>query len=252
MNNNLVFEKLSQPLAANQQLKIGIAGNLFRITTAQWPTSVSLLKNNQIVGTMAGMLAGDYVRDIDFDGVIVTNGSMAQQVTVQIAGGGAGSDRVLGEVSVVDGGKFRTLSNMAFLGIGAATGGAGAQATVQLFNPTTNTVNLYIESLLFSTPTAQQILIGINNAVIAGTISTAQSKQSGGVDSAVEIRANSVLVAAPAVAKTLLYTIVGANVAQVLNFREPIVIKPGYGCFLQTSVLATSLFSNFEFFEEPI
>src|SRR5687767_12346484 len=98
--SNLVFEKLTQSLAANETWRLRIAADYFRIAASSWPLTVRVSKDNRELGSMSNLQAGDYVNGVPFDSVEIINGANAQSVTVQLAGGGVGSDRVLGEVSV--------------------------------------------------------------------------------------------------------------------------------------------------------
>ena len=52
----LVFEKMEQTIAASANWRLGIAGDMFRLTGAFWPVTVRLIKDNRIIGSMANML----------------------------------------------------------------------------------------------------------------------------------------------------------------------------------------------------
>lgn len=134
MSDNLLFEKQTQSLVDNQEWRIGMAGDFFRLTDTFYPVTVSIVKENRIIGSMVNMQSGDYVRDIEFDAVIVKNGNNAQTVTVQIAGGGAGSDRIVGEVSVINGEVVRVKAGKCFTGWVNNSPGAGNFGHVQLRN----------------------------------------------------------------------------------------------------------------------
>ena len=145
--SELVCEKLTQTLAAGAQWRVGVAGDFFRLAVAPYSVSVSLLVGNRIIGTMAGMLAGDYVKDIHFDGILITNGTTAPDVTMQIAGGGAGSDRVLGEVSVINGELARVKAGMCFTGANYSAPVAGQYSLCQLYNPAASGKNVILNKI---------------------------------------------------------------------------------------------------------
>lgn len=254
MMSGLVFEKLLQTMAAGQDWRLNIAGDFFRLSGAQWPVSVALVKDLRIVGVMTNMLAGDYVRDIDFDGVIITNGSVGQDVSVQIAGGGAGSDRVMGEVSVIDGGKFRTLGGKAFWGSYTKVPSAGNYPAVQLWNPVGSGVRLCVEQLMFGNYTATGIVlfhIGINN-VAGDTPRSPLSKLSGGAASVAEMRVKEgAALWMPAGAYFGdVYQAVGQSMPPFTP-KEPFVINQGSGLVVEGDVSKT-ISVNFEFYEEAM
>jgi hypothetical protein len=253
---SLVFEKLIQTLAAGQVLKIGIAGDFFRLAGALWPVTVSLMKGGQIIGTMSNVLAGDYVNGIDFDQIWVTNGATAQAVTLQISGGGAGSDRVIGEVSVIDGGKFRTLNSQAFVHSANVQASAGVNPTSILFNPAGSLKNIFIKAVRSSFSVTQAY--GIEFITDKGTNAVADAaaivpKMIGSVSAAtawknttasfngVSIGLNSFLSAA-----------LSANQIDFVTFQEPIIIKPGQGMRAFGTIAATTFIFGAEYVEEDI
>ena len=248
--SNLIFEKIQQTLAALGLLKIGIAGNFIRIAEAQWPVTLRLLRGGQVIGSASNMLAGDYIRDVDFDGFEIVNGATAQSVTVQISGGGAGSDRVLGEVSVIDGGKFRSMSGAAFCGYGYTAGVAGQYAHSQLWNPAASGKNLVLEQVGSFSIAAMTQGVGARVATVALTtlVGAAPAKKMGMSGSSAEIRTqNNAAILGGASNMFVL-----SSAAPVYKPAEPVVIPPGYGLNMFNGLLAQDFGAAFEFFEEPI
>lgn len=245
----IVFEKLSQPLAANYKWDVGIAGNYFRLAACPWPVTVQLLKNQQVIGQMANMMAGDYVEGVEFDKVSIVNGAMAQTVDVQISGGGAGSDRVLGEVSIIDGGRSRTLAGMAFIGTAGVAGVAGQYPHIQLFNPAASGKNVIVESLVGTVATAGFVQAFGHSVALAALVGGAPSKRVGAAASTAELRT---LSAAGAVGVGQL---LGATLQANSNFEfalaEPVVLVPGTGLLFR-GALAGDLSVTVEFFEEAV
>lgn len=250
---NLVFEKITQTLAAGQQVISNIAGDFFRLSVAPYPVTVALLKNQRIVGTMAGMLAGDYVKDMDFDGVVITNGETAQNVTFQIAGGGAGSDRVLGEVSVINGEVQRVKAGLAFIGRSSITATAGQYAHCQLWNPAGSGKNIILNKMTVCSSVAQHFLGAFHNAALATLHVKGSSKLQGGAASVMECREEAPVTL---VGNTQIFNFdIGAGVVGTsvdYAFSEPLIITPGSGFVLGSMVVAAQLSLNYQWVEEAI
>ena len=247
---NLVFEKLSQALAASESWRLNIAGDFFRLSEAAYPVSVSLLKEMRIVGTMRNMMAGDYVRDIAFDGVIIDNGATAQNVYVQIAGGGAGSDRVLGEVSVIDGAVVRTVAGGSFWGSLSVTGAAGNFPNVQFWNPAASGVRVVIEDIAPACSVSQPVKIGVTSAALANLQGCCRSKKSGGADSKAEIRYQDSAALLVTAATQLAAPYVAANRSEIYKLTSPVVLLPGYGLTFVGLSVACMVQGQAQFYEE--
>lgn len=245
---SLVFEKLAQSLGAGAHWMLGIAGDFFRLSACEWPVTVRLYQGGREVGVMAGMQAGDFVRDVHFDQVRVENGGTAQTVTVQIAGGGVGSDRVIGEVSVIDGGKARTVGGVAFLGAANQTAVVGAYSCAQIKNPAGSgkRVNLLqIDATI--TGAAGLVGIGARGSDLASLSGFGISKLMGGAASVIEIRKEAIATL-PAVGMIVGGT--ASGVAFQRKLAEPIVINPGGEVAVWSSVLNMRLDAAFEWYEE--
>lgn len=245
---NLVFEKQSQVLAANDQWKLGIGGDFVRLAQCDWPVTVRLYKGNREIGAMANMLAGDYVRDVDFDAVRVDNGASGQTVTVQIAGGGVGSDRVLGEVSVIDGGKSRTLAGLSFLANGYVAASVGNYSHVQLWNPTA-TKNLVVKQLFFSEPANGIFNIKAHNAALLTLFNNPLPKKMGAAVSSAEVRTQAA-AAAIGVAAMMSGNIL-ASATLKIEFQEPLIIPPGWGLVFHGNV-NEQVNVAIDFYEDPV
>lgn len=247
---NLVFEKISQTLAAGEKLIIGIAGSFIRLSECQWPVTVVLIKENRIVGEMKNMLAGDYASGVEFDAVWIVNGASGQAVGVQISAGGAGSNRVLGEVSVIDGGKFRTLSGAAFIMPGVCQALAANLSHCQLINPVGSNKRAIISGLQVSADVASAVSIRYFDSPLSTLVGAPVSKLSGGAASAMEYRTQN----SPApIGTTILYgNYFQANQIQNLSFKEPIVLNPGRGLVGLSSSINANFYMAVELIEEPI
>lgn len=159
---NLVFEKLSQTLSAGQTWELNIAADFLRVESAENPVTVRLLRGGRILGQMYDWSAGDYVRGVEFDSIQIVS-SLSNDVTIQIAGGGVGTDKVLGAVtvsgsvsisgiaSVYDDNEFATKSGKAFSGYAASAVVAGNYHAKILSNPAGSNVDLVLKEVNVST-----------------------------------------------------------------------------------------------------
>lgn len=246
--SNLVFEKLSQALAAGESWRLNIAGDFFRLSEAAYPVSVSLLKGQRIVGTMRNMLAGDYVRDIAFDGVIIDNGALAQSVSAQIAGGGAGSDRVLGEVSVVSGERFRTMAGASFWQSKSLTAAAGNLPHIQLWNPAGSGKRVVIEDIGGSV-SASLMKIALGSVPLTTLVGNAQNKRLGGGLSAAELRTQE---SVSSIGNDFASFAFEPNIFSVLKLTSPIILDEGVGLNVKCGATGSTLQANVQFYEESI
>lgn len=248
---NLIYEKLSQTLAAAAVWPLFMAGDEFRIAAAQWPVNVELRKNGQVIGTMSNMLAGDYVRDVPFDAVVITNGSTAQQVTVQIVGGGVGSDRVLGEVSVIDGGKQRVLSGASFFYGGTQAAVAAQYAYVGVFNAAAaGGKNIIVNQIGAKLSGVASCILRRSAAAVGAVGVGGASKFIGGAASVIGIgySGSNAVLGAGFLAYGGRYT-----PGQTNFFRptEPMIVPPGTGLYIEVDTVNIGIDSaSFDGFEE--
>lgn len=225
---SLVFEKLTQYLSAGQVWRLTIAADFFRIAAAEWPVKVRILKAGRILGEMDGWQSGDFVRDVDFDAVEVEAGAIAQAVTVQIAGGGVGSDRVLGEVSVIDGASSNTKAGIAFLAGVGENAAAGTFATLSFVNPAASAVEVAIRSFSVTLQAAGIATISAEppgGGAALQTMPTSSKLIGSGKTPAAQFWTEAATVAA------------GGNYMEIFNFgaagreqrelREPILLEAG-------------------------
>lgn len=246
---NLVFEKITQTFAASASVRTNIAGNFFRLSVAAYPVSISLLKDFRIIGTMNNMLAGDYVKDIDFDGVIITNGATGQAITFQIAGGGAGSDRVLGEVSVINGEIARVKAGNSFIGYSVCSPVAGQYSHCQIWNPSA-VKNVILNKI--SVLTSVQQLTALNTSVAALTAISGASanKLIGGAAPVAEMRGTAYAASQGVTVTNFAYPTSLESVDY--PFSEPILLGPSKGIIMQCNLVNTIIYASWQWNEEAI
>ena len=247
--SGLVFEKLTQTLSAGQVWRLSIAADFFRIAAAAWPVKVRILKAGRILGEMDGWQAGDFVRDVEFDAVEIEAGSIAQTVTVQIAGGGVGSDRVLGEVSVIDGGKARTLSGNAFFGTLVAGPGVGFYSVAEIWNPAGSGKKLIVSQLAVSSGVDCFLYVRGMTTALANDATSFGSKMIGAPTATVaKFKRSSAEATIPGT--PLMGFKVKAAVTEWVSLREPIVIAPGVGLCTSPNIVNAEAAMAVEFIEE--
>jgi hypothetical protein len=157
---------------------------------------------------------------------------------------------VTGTVSVIEGGKVRTLSGIAF----SSAAGAGALAAnytfAQLWNKSVDK-NLIVNRLTPSLQANSAIIIGFNSAALANLNNAAQSKLGGGAASvAAEARYEQNAVAGT-IASTLTSFYAAANVPTNVPLVEPIIVPPGKGLCVRGD-LNTVLNCGFDHWEEAV
>lgn len=249
MANNLIFEQQSQAMAANYEWKIMMAGDFLRITDSTYPVTVSLIKGNRIIGSMSNYKAGDFVRDIDYDGVVIKNGANAQTVTLQIAGGGAGSDRVVGEVSIINGEISRVINGQCFMASIGRTAAAGQYPHAYLYNLNSNTKSLSVSKISFyANDLGMAVGIGWIGAQPGGAAGSYTNKKIG----------------APAPIAWILGQDLGVNTGNYFasvscdvayktiefQFSEPLLVGPGYGLVVSPSKTGVLFNVNWQWTEQ--
>jgi hypothetical protein len=161
-----------------------------------------------------------------------------------------GTVAITGTVDVVDGGKSRTMANLAFWGASYSTNAAGSYGYVQLLNPAASGKNIVVEQVATGCFTASgAIALGINAVAMTNLKGSPASKKSGGVASVAELRfeLNAAILAMTAIADIY----VGIVDLKIIGLSEPIVLTPGYGLLLRGPV-NEGITGNFEFYEDAI
>jgi hypothetical protein len=201
-------------------------------------------------GALANMLAGQGLRDTDFQRLTLTDetGSVNNGF-VLVSDSTFIDDRITGSVEVIDGGKNRTYSNAAFLTSFVQTALAANYAYSQIWNGST-TKNLILETVTVSSGSASLISMGSWTALINTSIGGGSNKKLGAATGAATFaRVNSASVL---VTNNMLLANVAANTSFTFPLKEPIIIPPGYGINTWNNNLGNDLTSCFEFYEETI
>ncbi len=251
--DNFVFERYSQSLGAGQMWRASIAANEIRIAEAFWPVSVELRRGGRTIGTASNMLAGDYVRGVDFDEWVVINGGNPQTVTVKLASGQSGSDRIAGEVSVISGEVQRSKSGASFWGGGGISAAAGVYSHCQLWNPVASPKLLVVRQIMVTggPGVAGGFNIMSSSSPLASLFSTANAlpKKLGGVVSVAENRIENNAVKLGGFLAGI-YTMAGES--KTFTLAEPIIVSPGYGLIVVGYQVNQYSSCIFQFYEEAV
>jgi hypothetical protein len=211
-----------------------VEGDYFKIKSS----SGSLTVTGDTFGSLGGMLQGQGLRDTDFKRLTLTDETGAiNNGYLLVSDGNFVDDRITGEVSVIDGGKARTLSNIAFAGY------AGIAAVAAQY--------LVVEQVQATSTFAGLFTMRAHNATFGSFSSFGQPKKIGGTDSVGAFYAtnNAAVLGA---GKILGVGSVVANGNVTFRQAEPIVIPPNFGLCIYSNTLASDLYANFEFYEDPI
>lgn len=165
-------------------------------------------------------------------------------------------DTIIGTVDVLDGGKKRTSSNVAFSCYGRSNASGGLYSCVQLYNDASSVKKIIVESLDIQCQTASELVgIGItkNNIILTTQGVAGYSKLSSGVDSQ-SARIYTQPLSQPgdtAIIKNAL-SVIGIIQYQTTakKFIEPVVLMPGYGLAVWSGSINCDLYVTYEFFEE--
>lgn len=216
-------------------------------------TSIKIVISGAKGGEVILQVGQGFKLDIDFDRLTISNnigqGTIIGQLV--ISDGNFFDHRVIGTVSVVDGGKSRSLSGNAFISALYSGPTAGNIDALQVFNPATSTVNLIVEKIYVSSGTAQVIKVGYNAVANGVVIGSPPSKKAGGPLSV----AQAIVTSSPVNPVGFAFYAqiqVQASQTMVMELREPLVIPPGYGLNILTNTPGTDISTTIEFYQDGV
>ncbi len=182
-----------------------------------------------------------------FDCLRVTS-AVTQGLKLQVARGEVGSDRITGEVSVINGALSRARAGVSFF-YGVSVAAVAAQYShLQLWNPTVDRLAV-VTGATFYSGVASGVRLSRHAVALTTLVSAGESKYIGGPVSAMQIRSQ----ANAAIFGTLIFQVVSDGAQTLpLPFREPIVVPPGGGILIVPSVVNAPVNGGFEYFEESI
>jgi hypothetical protein len=238
-------------LASGAADNISATGSFLKITSA--PNGAVQVKLDG--GEAYSLMEGQGIRLPDgatFRDVAVKNlASNSQTVLVFIGDSRFEDTRITGTVSIIDGGKQRTLNGDAFLSACLATAVAAQNAHCQLWVPAGGANRLVVKTLHIASSTAGAIHLRVHNAAIATLYGSLSSKLLGtGALPTFEVRNANNAGLIGVVALGIAYV----QAAQTLSMKldEPIIIPPGQGLIIAHATVNTDLSLTFEGFREAV
>lgn len=218
-----------------------VIGDYAKILTSSGPLTLQ----GDTFGSIGPILAGQGVQDSHFRRLVLEDESGAtNNGTILIADNAFIDDRITGEVSVIDGGKSRTLSGQVY-GWRLNTPGVAANYNWgQIWNPAGSTRRMIVKS--YSANVAA--VAGINNIDITTPSGTIGSKLSGGAASGMLSRGVNSVSATPGGIVLTNQIIAGQYIVE----PEPLVINPGFGFVLTTDLQNLNSSFTAHFVEEEI
>lgn len=239
---------LNIPVGGSQA--IDVAGDRVQFLSATDPFAVIEVRPNFAQGNITlkpgqGMRFSEQVQRW----VVFNKGTVALTGMMLIGTGDFIDQRISGTVDVIDGGKARTLGNVAFAGFTYQGAVAAQCGRVQLWNPAGSGKNVVVEQVLtLAGGVATACHIKLNTAALTTLDQVGQSKKSGGTASVMELRRDS--TATPSAAPMLLAA--GMPASQLTPYKpvEPVVLIPGYGLLIYGTVVNTDIGASFEWYED--
>lgn len=155
---------------------------------------------------------------------------------------------IAGSVSVIDGGFARTNSKVAFLGQSSIAATPGLYSHCAIFNPLASGKVLVLEAMAFSASAAAVVWLGGIAAALATAGAASNNKLLGSSATAANLcrEANAGIL----MSTVALGYQVAAGSVQTINFKEPIVINPGFGFCAALTTANLQLNANYEYYEK--
>lgn len=238
-------------LAANQTQVLLVDGGYYKILSQYGPVAI----NREGGSVLNPMLAGQGER-LDFKRLSVTDVSGASNtVSILVADESFVDDRISGEVSVVDGGKARSISGNALISMAGCGAVAGQYAHVQFRNQS-GVSRFFLENYSFTSTSSVVVNVAFWSAPLANTYAAMPNPRSKLAPGALNVRiVNKFDNAASAIPNSGYFGLYscGGNITTKVELREPIVIPPYNGlCFYVGNAVNTDLWVIAEMTEEFI
>ncbi|MBB1602546.1 hypothetical protein [Variovorax sp. UMC13] len=249
---------------ANAAFPLLAMGDFFKIQAATGPVEV----RGDTFGTIGGVLPGQGLERTPFNRLEFRDISGGDnQISLLVADQAFVDDRISGEVSVIDGNTALTKAGLAFIASANASAAPGNLFFVQLHNKSTDTL-LRLNKVRYQTAmnaaatgafSVQHLFTNAPQVVAGTTVKPAYRKNVVGVpivSTKAEVRACSA-ANLPAGVSTVIVGYDPNPAAQIIEFREPLILRPGCGFCMQmdTQMVASgsaNLGAVFEFVEESI
>jgi hypothetical protein len=212
--------------------------------------AVELVTETYRIGPIA---AGQGQANTVFKRLVINDKSGAPNIgTLLIGGENFVDQRITGDVSVIDGGKNKSIAGLTFF-VGMNQTPVVAQVSqCQLWNPVGSGKNVIVSSYGFTSDLAATIFVRTSTTPLPLLQGNPPSKKMGGALGISEAR--SLSAGSLGATVTTFYPSPNLTAGSTYNqpLKEPIVIPPGFGIFCYSSVANSTLFFNLELTEEPL
>lgn len=244
-------------IPAGGQFSLLAVGSYFKILTASGSFEVTGDAFGQLGSIQAGQ--GLRLQNPDTTAAMFTRltfrdtSGAANNLTVLVAGDGFIDDRVTGEVSVVDGGKTRTLAQQTFMTSISCAAAAAQISHVGLFNPAGSGKNVIVKAYRMTTAPAAFVRVG----VIAGNLMTTplgqgRSKLSRGGAGALSTALARSLQAAALAGDDWDYLGASSTASTIVTLQEPIVLEPNFSMYIAPTAINIGITAAVEWTEELV
>ena len=227
---------------------LAVAGGYYRIMSATGPVRV-----RREGGSQLGPLYPGQGERQEFNRLTVTDMSGAANTGyILVSDESFVDERITGEVSVIDGGKARSMTGLDYLESVGVGGVAGQYTHHQLFNPGTSQRRVILTGLTVSAVAPQLVYATMWHAAIANLVGASSffSKWSNGFFHAAERRFENNAAAIGNGPQLAFYLTANGNFTYI--FSRPVVLEPGKGYIVRSNTLNTDLQTGFDHYEESI
>jgi hypothetical protein len=173
-------------------------------------------------------------------------------VGVDAAPGASSSVNIAGTVSVIDGGKARTLSNIAFMGgTSRAAGGAGVYSWVQARN-TSAAVRVFVEAVTMQVTGADGMTLYVGSPAAATLVAALKNKNAGGADGNCKLYTDATVGHPGTALLGLLQVNLPASSSYTYRLAEPICLENGESLTAAPSTPNNACGMSLECYEEAV
>ena len=233
-------------LTAGGTFTLLVEGSYYRLLASTGAIEVRR-EDGSVVGPIQ---AGQGEQNQEFKRLTLVDKSGSNNIgTIVVADNTFVDTRTTGEVSVIDGGKARSLAGNAFSGYAGSNILAANNSHTQLWNPTT-TKNIILEQLIVTVSGISGVFLRASTVACTTLGSNAENKKLGGAATVMQLRNQQ--NATPLGVGNLAALTISANTPFLYSPKEPIVIPPNSGLIVLASTQAVGIDSVFEYFEESV
>lgn len=234
-------------VGANKSQHIDVVG-----TFIKYKAGTGLIRVRLDGGGYIDLLPGQGVNNVHFTSVDLQDRTGAQNVGTILAGiYDFRDDRITGSVEMIDGGRNRTIANIAFIANNVCPASPGVQSHVQLWNPAGSGKNLILKAVIAASDTTGYVEFRKNNAAMNTTPPNWPLPVSKRLDSSAASVALLLLQQSAGFGTRMFAIGITGNLPVPYVFQEPVVIPPGNGFSLNADLNET-VGATFEYFEDPV